>query len=224
MVSRTGRTVKEVAVQPKPTVTFDIESHNHNDMEEVEKGSAILGTIEQDLVAQEMYEEHLRFRISSGFVSLFSSMLGVMLIMIGRAELETEEGKLFWLEIMGYVLLLPVILWLMFICCPTGSERRQRRQMKKNRNERLKEYSEAEIEANFVDNISLKRKQLEKEKRRKEEEIIIQADKDDKKRKEENKARANRLDYHKQKEEKWMAEQYARKQNAYLKYNQSQGR
>jgi hypothetical protein len=220
MVSRTGRTVKKVEVQPKPTaatVSFDIDTPNPT-----EKESAIMNTIEQDLIDQVVYEDEMRFRTMSGMVSLVLALLGVMLVLVGRAEtpaLTTEDGPIFWLEIMGYTLLLPLLVWFIFICCPTKSERRQRHNIKKRRTIRLKEYSAAEVEATFVDEVALKKRQQEKERKRKEEKVIIQAGKDDKRRREENRAKAQRQKLHQQKEARWMEENNRRKQNAFEKYN-----
>jgi hypothetical protein len=213
MVSRTARKV-DVKPKPKPTAfIIDIESPIDEGEED-----GVLNAIEQDLIDQIVYEDEMRFRTISGIISLFVALFGVFLILIGKAErgLETEDGKILWVDIMGYSFQLPLFIWCIFICCPTSSERGQRRVIKNKHNKRLVEYSKEEVE-NIVDSVAIKKQELEKDRKRNEENVIAQAAKDESKRKEENKAKAQRQKIRDQKETKWHEEDKMRKQKAYQK-------
>jgi hypothetical protein len=96
-------------------------------------------------------DRHMRVRIAGTFVTVILSLLGIYLILLGGAMTVAfqSQPRLIWLQCIGAVCEIPILLWGVFICCPSKEERRRRRVLRSKRKMRKEMYADKD-EAKFI--------------------------------------------------------------------------
>jgi hypothetical protein len=97
------------------------------------------------------HDRHMRVRVAGTFISVILSLLGIFLIILGGAMTVAfqSQPKLIWLQCIGAVCEIPIILWGIFICCPSKEERRRRKALKSKKKLRNQMYADKD-EAKFI--------------------------------------------------------------------------
>lgn len=126
-----------------PTDTPDAPNQYHPYIDEIEVG-AIYSKIDQFVNDNEEDYRYMKVRVPFTLFAWISACLGIFVIFYGGAYTIAFQSvkKRFWLEIVGFVLCLPIILWFFFMFCASSEERKRRRNIFKKRKIRLEVYAQ----------------------------------------------------------------------------------
>jgi hypothetical protein len=117
-------------------------SEYHPYIDEIEVGS-VFSKIDQLVEDNNEDYRFMKFRVPFTFFAWISALVGIFTVIYGGAYTIAFSSvrKRFWLEIIGYVLCLPLIFWFIFMFCASSEERRRRRMISKKRKIRLEVYA-----------------------------------------------------------------------------------
>ena len=129
---------KEVKVVP---IEIDPEAKYHPYIDEIEIGS-VFNKIDQMVIDNDEDFFFMKIRIPFTFFAWITACLGIFLIFFGGAYSIAFQSvkKRFWLEIIGFILCFPLILWFLYMFCASKEERKRRRGIFTKRKIRLEVY------------------------------------------------------------------------------------
>lgn len=129
---------KQVQVHP---VEINPTAQYHPYLDEIEMGR-VFNKI--DNMVKDNNEDYIfmKIRIPFTFCACISACLGIFLIFFGGAYSIAFQSvnRRFWLEIVGFILCLPIILWFLYMFCASKEERKRRRGIFTKRKIRLEVY------------------------------------------------------------------------------------
>jgi hypothetical protein len=103
-----------------------------------------MGDLEED-------DHFMRVRVFRTLFAVILCLLGIFLIILGGANTVAfqSQPKLIWLQVIGGLFQIPIILWTIYLCCPSKEERQRRRMIKIKRKKRKEMYADKD-EAKFI--------------------------------------------------------------------------
>jgi hypothetical protein len=103
-----------------------------------------MGDLEED-------DHFMRIRVFRAFFAGILCLLGIFLIILGGANTVAfqSQPKLIWLQVIGGLFQIPIILWSIYLCCPSKEERQRRRIIKSKRKKRKEMYADKD-DAKFI--------------------------------------------------------------------------
>jgi hypothetical protein len=139
--------IKQVQVQSsqlsssQSLIPIDPSVKYHPYLDEVEMG-AVFHKIDGMVDDSEEDWKFTRFLIPFTLFSWIAACLGIFLIFFGGAYTIAFSSvkRKFWLEMVGFVLCLPLVLWFLYMFCVSAEERKRRRRIFAKRKVRLEVY------------------------------------------------------------------------------------
>jgi hypothetical protein len=133
-------TVSATTSSSPPTTTPSVNYHPYID--EVEAG-AVFSKIDEMVEDNDEDYRFMKLKIPFTFCAWISAFLGIFVVIYGGAYTIAFQSvpKRLWLQIIGFLLCLPLIGWFLFMFCASPEERRRRRKIIKKRKIRLEVYS-----------------------------------------------------------------------------------
>jgi hypothetical protein len=137
--------MKQVAVHPSgsfPSAANPSSENYHPYIDEIETG-AVFKKIDEMVDDNDEDYRFMKLRIPFTFCAWISACLGIFVVIYGGAYTIAFQSvpRRLWLEIVGFVLCLPLIGWFLFMFCASSEERSRRRKIFKKRKIRLEVYS-----------------------------------------------------------------------------------
>mmetsp|Transcript_15365 Transcript_15365/g.23131 ORF Transcript_15365/g.23131 Transcript_15365/m.23131 type:complete len:222 (+) Transcript_15365:207-872(+) len=114
--------------------------------DDIEVG-VVYNNIDSRMLELSDHEGFMLKRVAVGLAAILSCLLGIFLVLLGRAETDVfqSQPKIIALEVFGYLLCIPFIVWFVFAVCPSKQEYLLRRRMQIKRRNRLQPYETKQI-------------------------------------------------------------------------------
>jgi hypothetical protein len=92
-------------------------------------------------------EWHILNRSAVGLVCFTLCVGGIFLVFIGRGETKAfqSQPRLIAVEVIGYLLCVPLVCFVMFVICPSRKEHQERKKISQFRKNQLEPYNESQI-------------------------------------------------------------------------------
>lgn len=104
----------------------------------------VFNRIDNFMTDLEEDDKYMRIRVATTLFSGILCLLGIYLILLGGGITKAFQSQphLIWLQVIGGLFQIPIILWFVFFCFPSREERQRRRVIKQKRKMRKEIYAD----------------------------------------------------------------------------------